>query len=109
MISNCCSSLNPSLNSKIIQGGCASSTQAKNQITMNKQSPLNLNISEFRQHKNYWTDIARKNGWYAEPFHIHVWIDPDGNVVDSVATRHMESDYAFNADTDLPIGAIVLK
>ena len=27
-----------------------------------------------------WTDIAKKSGWYKEPFYVQVWIHEDGSI-----------------------------
>lgn len=42
--------------------------------------------------REQWATIARKNGWYAEPFYIQVWVSPEGTISDSVAYRGAESD-----------------
>jgi len=37
------------------------------------------------EHREFWAKIAKKNGWYAKPFFVQVWIDESGNVTDSVS------------------------
>lgn len=37
-----------------------------------------------------WAEIAKKFGWYFEPFYIQVWIDEFGEVVDTVGHKGME-------------------
>ena len=39
-----------------------------------------------------WAEVAQKNGWYAEPFYVQVWLNPDGSVQDSVSFRGMTAD-----------------
>ena len=34
-----------------------------------------------------WAEIAKKFGWYFEPFYIQVWIDEFGEVVDTVGHK----------------------
>ncbi|HRF28681.1 MAG TPA: hypothetical protein PL051_03535 [Candidatus Saccharibacteria bacterium] len=36
-----------------------------------------------------WAEVARKFGWYFEPFYIQVWIDEFGEVVDTVGHKGM--------------------
>lgn len=37
-----------------------------------------------------WAAVAKKFGWYFEPFYIQVWIDEFGEVVDTVGLRGMD-------------------
>lgn len=37
-----------------------------------------------------WAEIAKKFGWYFEPFHIQVWLDEFGEVVDTVGHKGMK-------------------
>ncbi len=37
-----------------------------------------------------WAEIAKKFGWYFEPFYIQVWIDEFGEVVDTVGHKGMQ-------------------
>jgi hypothetical protein len=47
---------------------------------------------EINSHREYWAEIARSNGWYFEPFYIHVWVDDKGEIVDSVSYRGLDRD-----------------
>ena len=49
----------------------------------------NMTIEDCR---TFWSKIARENGWYVEPFYVHVWIDGDGVIIDSVSHRDMTQD-----------------
>jgi len=44
--------------------------------------------------RDRWKIVAQENGWYFEPFYIHVWIKKDDHghmvVSDSVAHKGME-------------------
>ena len=44
------------------------------------------------EHREYWAEVAKKNGWYKEPFYVHVWVDKDGFVEDSVSYQGMTED-----------------
>lgn len=56
-------------------------------------SASSLTIEQCRQ---FWADIAKKNGWYNEPFFVQVWLDADGNVSDSVSHQGLTQDYVLN-------------
>ena len=40
--------------------------------------------NDIEAHRDFWADIARKNGWYREPLYIQVWPREDGPITDSV-------------------------
>lgn len=42
--------------------------------------------------REFWAKIAKKNGWYKEPFFVHVWADSQGNVTDSVSYQGLTID-----------------
>lgn len=71
---------------------------------MTHKNTINLDIPAFNEHLARWMQVAKDNGWYHEPFHIQVWVDLKGHIVNSVAQRDLPSHYAFDADTDWPIG-----
>lgn len=56
-------------------------------ITINESITI-----ELETHRGYWADIARSNGWYTEPFYVHVWIDDKGDIADSVSYRGLDKD-----------------
>lgn len=37
-----------------------------------------------------WAEIAKKFGWYFEPFYIQVWMNEFGEVVDTAGHKGME-------------------
>ena len=42
--------------------------------------------------RGFWSDVARKYGWYAEPFHVQIWTDARGTYQDSVSYVGMPKD-----------------
>jgi len=52
--------------------------------------------------REFWANVARKNGWYKEPFFVQVWVDSNGNVTDSVSHQGLDRDYVLDED-DTPI------
>lgn len=45
--------------------------------------------------RTFWLEVARAYKWAGplEPFHVQVWVDDVGNVVDSVSFSGMTQDY----------------
>lgn len=55
--------------------------------------------SELESQRKGWISLAKKYGWYTEPFYIQVWVK-DGSIIDSVSVRGMDKDYIVDADTE---------
>lgn len=55
---------------------------------------MQVRVSQTRvdEHREFWADVAKKNGWYKEPFFVQVWVDDSGNVVDSVSYQGLSED-----------------
>ena len=47
---------------------------------------------EINIHREYWAEIARSNGWYTNPFFVHVWVNDNGEIIDSVSYRGLDRD-----------------
>lgn len=47
---------------------------------------------DVEKHRKYWAKVAQKHGWYTEPFYVQVFVDADGNIVDSVSFIGMTAD-----------------
>ena len=43
-------------------------------------------------HRQIWEQIAKKNGWYKEPFYVQAWISSDQEVFDVVAHKGLTED-----------------
>jgi len=56
-----------------------------------------IDEKEFNQHREFWADIAKKRGWYVEPFFIQVWTDETGKIQDSVSFRGIDKNYVIKA------------
>lgn len=52
------------------------------------------------QRKN-WSEVAKENGWYVEPFFVQLWVDGDGYITDSVSFKGMKSDYVVDLEDNL--------
>ena len=49
----------------------------------------------------FWSKVAKKNGWYVEPFYVQVWIDLDNDkVVDAVSFQGIEQDILCEHEPD---------
>lgn len=49
--------------------------------------------SKVEKARDFWSKVAKDNGWYEEPFYVQVWIDKGGEVLDSVSHRDMSRDF----------------
>jgi hypothetical protein len=47
--------------------------------------------------RNFWAKIAKDNGWYVEPFHVQVWVNGEGEIVDSVSFQGLDRDIIATA------------
>ena len=39
----------------------------------------------------FWSEVAKENGWYKEPFYVQVWIK-DNKIIDSVSFIGLDKD-----------------
>lgn len=60
---------------------------------------MEINQQEFNRHKEIWSNIAKKNNWHYEPFHIQAMVNQHGKIIDSVSVREMKKDFIVNAET----------
>jgi hypothetical protein len=42
-------------------------------------------METMEDHRQFWVEVAKSNGWYEDPFYVVVWDSPDGQIVDSVS------------------------
>ena len=49
-------------------------------------------MNSIEQKRELWAEIAKANGWHSEPFFVQVWIDEEGEIVDSVSFRGLDRD-----------------
>ena len=47
---------------------------------------------EVEKARVFWSEVAKENGWYVEPFYVQVWIDKDGEVIDSLSHKDLPRD-----------------
>jgi len=53
---------------------------------------MNLAGKTLEEHRAFWAEIAKKNGWYKEPFYIQAWTASNGAIIDSVAMSGLTKD-----------------
>ncbi len=51
-----------------------------------------LSPQRLEECREFWANVARKNGWYKQPFFVQVWVDSRGNVTDSVSFQGLTED-----------------
>jgi|21_taG_2_1085346.scaffolds.fasta_scaffold11775_5 hypothetical protein len=65
-----------------------------------------INIEKQRE---LWSKVAKKNGWYKEPFYVKVWADKESKeIVDSVSFVGLSQDLIIDHKTGFPIKEGVL-
>lgn len=55
---------------------------------------------DLSKHRETWAALAKKNGWYTEPFFVQLWVSSKGSVVDSISFRGIEKDIFVSDRTD---------
>ena len=65
---------------------------------MNPTAPAVATSDQIEQHRQWWSEVAKENGWYTQPFFIQVWIDRDGEVVDSVSYEGLTQDWILDTE-----------
>ena len=48
--------------------------------------------------REFWVNVAKKHGWYKEPFFVQVWVDKDGIITDSVSHPELDQDYILDEE-----------
>ncbi|MCA9333288.1 hypothetical protein KDA00_05455 [Candidatus Saccharibacteria bacterium] len=56
---------------------------------------LSLDI-QIEEHRKWWAEVAKENGWYTQPFFIQVWVDAEGEVEDSVSYKGLDQDWVLD-------------
>lgn len=65
---------------------------------------MNISKKEIEKCRKSWSKIAKKYGWYIEPFYIILWVTKDGAINDSLATREPRtSDLIHHSESDCEV------
>ncbi len=51
-----------------------------------------LKVTDIDTHREFWAQVAKEHDWYVEPFYVHVWIDENKEIVDSVSYKGLAKD-----------------
>jgi hypothetical protein len=62
--------------------------------------PIEIKKTEIEHHRKLWTKIAKKTGWYQEPFYIQVWVNMKGKITNSVSFRDIKQDWICNDESE---------
>ena len=49
-------------------------------------------MKTLEEHRSFWAGIAKRNGWYREPFYVVTWLRGNGEIVDSVSYDGLDRD-----------------
>ena len=52
------------------------------------------------KHRDIWRAIARENGWESDLMYVQVWVNSQGDIVDSVSFRGMTNDIVVLVESD---------
>ena len=47
--------------------------------------------------RSIWTEVAKENGWYKEPFYVQAWIRKNGELDDCVSFQGLDQDIILPA------------
>ena len=48
------------------------------------KNPTEKQLETIEKARILWSDVAKKSGWYKEPFYVQVWLHEDGSIDDAV-------------------------
>jgi hypothetical protein len=48
--------------------------------------------NDIETHREFWAQVAIEHDWFVEPFYIHIWIDENNEIVDSVSYKGLTRD-----------------
>jgi len=51
-----------------------------------------ISTNTIETHRKFWAQVARQHNWYTEPFFVHVWVDKNNEIVDSVSHKGLSRD-----------------
>ena len=61
---------------------------------------IHIKKSDIEKSRKLWSGVAKKAGWYKEPFFVQVWVNDNGKIVNSVSTIPMDKDYICSDTTE---------
>ena len=65
---------------------------------MNTVTPVLTTEQQIEEHRKWWAELAKENGWYKQPFFIQVWVDRHGEVTDSVTYDSLTQDFVLETE-----------
>jgi len=69
---------------------------------------IQINKKDIETQRNFWANIAKKHGWYKEPFYVQIWFNQLGKVEDSISFQNMTQDIFVSYETDKLIDIILI-
>jgi hypothetical protein len=58
-----------------------------------------ISKKQLEQHREKWIKVSKRYGWYQENLPVQVWVDKDGDIVDSITHRKMGTDRVLDNRT----------
>lgn len=53
-----------------------------------------------KEARNIWEGVAKKYGWYTQPFYIQAWLHEDGTLEDCVSFKGISQDIILQAEIE---------
>lgn len=57
-------------------------------------------MKDLEEKRAFWAEIAKKHGWYTEPFYIQVFVNKKGEITDSVSFTGLDQDVVVLDDEE---------
>ncbi len=64
---------------------------------------MEISKEKIEYHRKGWGEIAKKNGWYKEPFFVQVWVNNRGDITNSVSVVGLDKDFVLHENDDSEI------
>ena len=61
------------------------------------EKPTEKQLETLEQGREFWSTIAKKAGWYKEPFYVQLWVHENGDMDDCVSFQGLDQDIILPA------------
>ena len=61
------------------------------------ENPTKEQLKTLEEAREFWKNIAKKHGWYKEPFKVQAWIRENGELDDCVSFQGLDQDIMLPA------------
>ena len=61
------------------------------------EKPTEKQLETLEEGRKSWSKIAKKAGWYKEPFYVQLWVHENGDMDDCVSFQGLDQDIILPA------------